>query len=92
MNDSNNKNMNNQYDEIAKIMEAERKIANRQEMVILLLSIVLAVMYFFAIKWSVIQVFQIWDIFLTPNQSTAMAFLSVILLSTLNKKSNSKKG
>lgn len=92
MNDSNNKNMNNQYDEIAKIMEAERKIANRQEMVILLLSIVLAVMYFFAIKWSVIQVFQIWDIFLTPNQSTAIAFLSVILLSTLNKKSNSKKG
>lgn len=92
MNDSDNKKMDNQFAEIAKGMEAERKRANRQAMIVLLFSIVLAVVYFFAIKWSMIQVFQIWDIFLTPNQSTAIAFLSVILLSTLNKKSNSKKG
>lgn len=92
MNDSNNEEMNNQFAEFAKEMEVERRRANRQAMVVLLFSIVLFVVYFFAIKWSVIQVFQIWDIFLTPNQSTAIAFLSVILLSTFNKKSDSKKG
>ena len=51
-----------------------------------LIVLALLVVYFLFLKLAWINVFNIWDIALTPNQSTALAFLTVILNNNIKRR------
>lgn len=72
-------------------IKREENRALKQSIVALIFSLVLIAVIFYAIKWSVIQVFLIWNIALTANQSTAVAFLFLYLYSGLTS-GNKKRG
>lgn len=51
-----------------------------------LIVLALLVAYFLFLKLAWVNVFNIWDIALTPNQSTALAFLTVVLNSNIKRR------
>lgn len=51
-----------------------------------LIILALLVAYFLLLKLAWINVFNIWDIALTPNQSTALAFLTVVLNNNIKRR------
>lgn len=51
-----------------------------------LIVLALLVGYFLLLKLAWINVFNIWDIALTPNQSTALAFLTVVLNNNIKRR------
>lgn len=51
-----------------------------------LIVFVIFVVYFLLLKLAWINVFNIWDIALTPNQSTALAFLTVMLNNNIKRR------
>ena len=51
-----------------------------------LIILALLVVYFLFLKLAWINVFNIWDIALTPNQSTALAFLTVVLNNNIKRR------
>lgn len=51
-----------------------------------LIILALLVAYFLFLKLAWVNVFNIWDIALTPNQSTALAFLTVVLNSNIKRR------
>ena len=51
-----------------------------------LIILALLVAYFLFLKLAWINVFNIWDIALTPNQSTALAFLTVVLNNNIKRR------
>lgn len=51
-----------------------------------LIVLALLVAYFLFLKLAWINVFNIWDIALTPNQSTALAFLTVVLNNNIKRR------
>lgn len=51
-----------------------------------LIVLALLVAYFLLLKLAWVNVFNIWDIALTPNQSTALAFLTVVLNSNIKRR------
>ena len=51
-----------------------------------LIVLALLVAYFLLLKLAWINVFNIWDIALTPNQSTALAFLTVVLNNNIKRR------
>lgn len=51
-----------------------------------LIVLALLVVYFLFLKLAWINVFNIWNIALTPNQSTALAFLTVVLNNNIKRR------
>ena len=51
-----------------------------------LIILALLVAYFLLLKLAWINVFNIWDIALTPNQSTALSFLTVVLNNNIKRR------
>lgn len=58
---------------------------------VLLATVLYFVLMFLSVKWSMIQVFLIWEIALTANQSTALAFLFIMLISSLKQNNKPNK-
>lgn len=51
-----------------------------------LIILALLVAYFLLFKLAWINVFNIWDIALTPNQSTSIAFLTIVLKTNIKRR------
>lgn len=51
-----------------------------------LIVLALLVVYFLFLKLAWINVFNIWDIALTPNQSTSIAFLTIVLKNNIKRR------